>query len=306
MKTLFFSFVVIFIALHPVYLQAQNDDAQSFYEKGVDAYEQGLYEEALEHFINAIESSDESNEKNYTYIGKSYYALQKSPLDSEDEDIMGEDTGEVEETKAESDEVDEQESKVEDEVNTANEEEIVQEDDLENEEKITLVPDLNEQQLSNKDIGAAVSAFQGGVAAYKQSDFVSAIQYFTIIIEADEGNAEKAFNYRGMCYHALGDYAAAIADYDHTIELEEDSYIAHHNRGISKQNSKLYNEALIDFNKAIRLNPSYARAYESRAVLYYRMRDLEKAMKDCDKILQLDANNENAKRLKAKLEQENK
>ena len=168
----------------------------------------------------------------------------------------------------------------------------------------SLVSDMEETVLPNSEIIASASAYQGGVAAYRQSDFVTAIQYFTIVIEAGEGNMEKAFNYRGMCYHALKDYEAAITDYDSTIDLDKKSYITYHNRGIAKQSAKRYNEALIDYNKALQINPNYSRAYESRAVLYYKMRDVKKAIKDCEKILELDVDNENAKRLKEKLQEE--
>lgn len=282
MKTLLVSFLVLFTGLFSVNSYGQDDNAQKLYEKGVKAYEKGNYEQAMKHFVDAIEASEAFVESTYSYLGKSYYALQKQYSGLVDEkEFDANPSIEGESPKA------------------------AKKEDLPD-SKIKLIPKVAEKPSMNRDIVATNSAYQGGVAAYRQADYISAIQYFTLVIEAGEGNMENALNYRGMSYHALGDYNAAIADYDSTIVLDDKSYIAFHNRGIAKQNSKFYNEALIDFNKTIRLNPSYARAYESRAVLYYKMRDLEKALSDCEKILELDANNKNALQLKEKLETENK
>ncbi len=282
MKTLFVSFVVLFIGLPSINLYGQDANAEKLYKKGVEAYEKGDYEQAMAYFVDAIEASEAFVESTFSYLGKSYYALQKQDLGLSEEAELEEETTPEKEAEAISEKTDG----------------TPPETDIEEDEE------ADDSTVSN--LVAANSAYQGGVAAYKQSDFVGAIQYFTIVIEAGEGNIENAFNYRGMSYHALEDYSAAIADYDSTIALDAKSHIAHHNRGIAKQNLKLYNEALLDFNKTIRIKPSYARAYESRAVLYYKMRDLEKALKDCDKILQMDANNANALRLKEKLEEESK
>ncbi|MGB1242264.1 MAG: tetratricopeptide repeat protein [Chitinophagales bacterium] len=281
MKTLFLSLLILFTGLFSVNLHGQDDNAQKLYEKGMKAYEKGNYEQAMKYFVDAIEASEAFVESTYSYLGKSYYALQKQYSGLVDEKEF-DTTYKVE---GESPKV------------------VKKEDSPDSDEK--LVPEAAPKPSMDTDIIATNSAYQGGVAAYRQADYISAIQYFTLVIEAGEGNMSNALNYRGMSYHALGDYNAAIADYDSTIVLDEKSYIAFHNRGIAKQNSKFYNEALIDFNKTIRLNPTYSRAYESRAVLYYKMRELEKALDDCEKILELDANNKNALQLKEKLEAEN-
>jgi len=284
MKTLFLSLVVLFTGFFSVNLYGQDANAQKLYEKGLKAYEKGNYEKAMEYFVDAIEASEAFEESTYNYLGKSYYALQKQYsglTDEEDRDI---DSTMLEGESPKTTKEEEEEEYIE----------------------IKLLPKVAEKPSTNTNLVAPNSAYQGGVAAYREADYISAIQHFTLVIEAGEGNVQNALNYRGMSYHALGDYNAAITDYDSTIDLNQESYIAFHNRGIAKQNSKFYNEALIDFNKTIRLNPSYSRAYESRAVLYYKMRDLEKAMNDCEKILELDPNNKNAIQLKEKLESENK
>ncbi len=308
-KLVFYWTLLITICL-PIALNGQNTHAQKFYEKGLKFYDKEDYEIALDYFVRSIEESDSisSNEETFNYLGKSYYALQKQYSGLLEEEVVEVDVPKVETIEEIKNLEENTEQNIPESPDVANTEEIPPENPgikLANTEKLSLIPDVGDNSQKSK-LVATASAYQGGVAAYRQSDYVTAIQYFTIVVEAKGEKRQKALNYRGMCYHALKDYTAAITDYDSTIELDEESYIAYHNRGISKQSSKLYNEALVDYNKTIQLNPDYSRAYESRALLYYKMGDSEKALNDCNKILELNADNTNAKKLKEKLQEENK
>lgn len=297
MQKLLLYWTLLIVAFFPMELHGQETYANKFYEKGLKAYEKEEYEKALDYFVRSVEESDStsSNEETFQYLGKSYYALQKQYSGLLEEEVV-----EVDVPKAET--IEEIKNLEENTESSVLESPEVQ---LANTEKLNLIPDVKDAPEKSEPV-ATTSAYQGGIAAYKQADYVTAIQYFTIVVEANGEYIQKALNYRGMCYHALKDYTTAITDYDSTIELDDESYIAYHNRGISKQSSKLYNEALVDYNKTIQLKPDYSRAYESRALLYYKMGDSEKALNDCDKILELNADNTNAQKLKEKLQEENK
>ncbi len=313
MKKLFFSLAILFIPLLSINLQGQNDDtdvaSQKFYDKGIKAYEKEDYEKALDWFVKSIEAKEAFTEEAYSYLGKSYYADRKQISGSLEEEVVDI------KSEIEADAPPKESSKLKTTIGTdlntiiksfATSEEETDEESENSEGETASMETVNEDSSPSPSLGIAVSAYQGGVAAYKQSDYVGAIQYFNLVIEAGEGNTEKAFNYRGMCYHALGDYTAAITDYDSTLALEPESYITYHNRGIAHQSAKLYNKALMDYNKTIQINPSYSRAYESRAVLYYKMRDMQKAQSDCEKILEINPDSQTAKRLQERLEKENK
>jgi len=315
MKKLFFPFAILFIAFLPANLQGQSDDtdvvSQKFYDKGVKAYEKEDYEKALDWFVKSIEAKEAFTEETYNYLGKSYYSDRKKISGFLEEEVVDVKSTIETETDVRPKESPKLKATMATNLNklmetyiSPQEETGEESESTENETTSIETDTLNEG--NNRSLGIATSAYQGGVAAYRQSDYVGAIQYFNLVIEAGEGNTEKALNYRGMCYHALGDYTAAITDYDSTLTLEPGSYITYHNRGIAHQSAKLYNKALMDYNKTIQINPSYSRAYESRAVLYYKMRDMQKAQSDCEKILEMNPGSQTAKRLQERLEQENK
>ncbi|MFK7906532.1 MAG: tetratricopeptide repeat protein [Chitinophagales bacterium] len=310
MKKLFFYFTILFIALPSNNTQGQSDDtdvvSQKFYDKAVKAYEKEDYEKALDWFMKSIEEGEAFTEEAYNYLGKSYYANRKEVSGVLEEEVV--DVKSSMETDVAPKESIQLNTSIGADLNTVIKNYITSEETDENPtEELPPSMDTDTASVANdRSLGIATSAYQGGVAAYRKSDYVGAIQYFNIVIDAGEGNTEKALNYRGMCYHALGDYTAAITDYDSTLTLEPDSYITYHNRGIAHQSAKLYNKALMDYNKTIQINPSYSRAYESRAVLYYKMRDMQKAQSDCEKILEMNPDSQTAKRLQERLEQENK
>lgn len=314
MRQLFFSFAFFFIALLPANLQGQSDDtdlSQKFYDKGMKAYEKEDYEKALDWFVKSIEAKEAFTEEAYNYLGKSYYSDRKKISGFLEEEVV--DLKSTMEIKT--DVASKESPKLKTAMTTSfnkiietyisPQEETSEKSENTVDEIISIETDtINEG--NSRSLGIATSAYQGGVAAYKEANYVGAIQYFNLVIEAGEGNTDKALNYRGMCYHALGDYLAAITDYDSTLLLEPESYITYHNRGIAHQSAKLYNKALKDYNKTIQINPSYSRAYESRALLYYKMGDIQKVQNDCEKILEMNPGSQTVERLQERLKKENK
>ncbi|MGB0930332.1 MAG: hypothetical protein ACPGVB_06130, partial [Chitinophagales bacterium] len=164
MKTLFVSLLILFTGLFSVNLYGQDDNAQKLYEKGMKSYEKGNYEQAMKYFVDAIEASEAFVESTYSYLGKSYYALQKQYSGL----------------------VDEKEFDINSKVEGESPKVAKKEDSPNSDEK--LVPKAAPKPSMDTGIIAANSAYQGGVAAYRQADYISAIQYFTLVIEAGEGN----------------------------------------------------------------------------------------------------------------------
>ena len=64
----------------------------------------------------------------------------------------------------------------------------------------------------------------------------------------------------------LGQYFAAIADYDIAIRLNPDYAEAYYNRGLAKYDLGQHFAAIADYDIAIRLNPDDADAYNNRGV----------------------------------------
>ena len=91
--------------------------------------------------------------------------------------------------------------------------------------------------------------------------------------------AEAYYN-RGIARLVLGDYKAALADFDHAISLNPDYAEAYSNRGNAKRALGDDEAAIADFDRAIRLKPDDALAYYNRGNANAILGHLEEARTD--------------------------
>lgn len=92
-----------------------------------------------------------------------------------------------------------------------------------------------------------------------------------------------------------GEFAAALADYNKSLEMKADNQIAYVGRGKTHYNLKSYDLSVKDFDKAVELNPKDAVAFLNRGNSYEKLGDEKKAMVDYQKVIDLDPANEVAK-----------
>ncbi len=85
-----------------------------------------------------------------------------------------------------------------------------------------------------------------------------------------------------------------MALWNHTLQVTENNYLAHNNRGFTYAMLGQYKRALEDFNKAVRLKPDYPEALVNRAQAYLELGQYAQALKDCNKVIRLMPHNENA------------
>ena len=64
-----------------------------------------------------------------------------------------------------------------------------------------------------------------------------------------------------------------------------------------------YDKALADYSEVIKLKPNEVKYYNYRAYIYELKNDLTNSMTDTEKVLKQDANNQDAKARKQRLEQ---
>jgi tetratricopeptide (TPR) repeat protein/cell division septation protein DedD len=128
--------------------------------------------------------------------------------------------------------------------------------------------------------------FEQGLAALKTKDYQTAVDKFTLAIEAVPDDFE-AFNNRGFARIYTGDYQGAIEDCSRSIAINSGSAKAYNNRGLARLFTGAFDEAITDFNQAITINPRYVDAYSNRGLAWSQKEDYPRAIADCTEALHL-------------------
>jgi tetratricopeptide (TPR) repeat protein len=100
-------------------------------------------------------------------------------------------------------------------------------------------------------------------------------------------NYESGYYYRALVKYAAEDDAGCVADCDKALEINK-SYDTYYTRAISKFQLKDYNGALLDFNESLKLKPNYFLATLERGITYYMLEKDELAKADLNKAIELD------------------
>jgi TonB family protein len=100
----------------------------------------------------------------------------------------------------------------------------------------------------------------------------------------------------------MGEYDAAIVDYNKAIELNPKESSIYFSRGLAHFNNKSFTPAIADFDKVIELDPKEATAYFKRGNALEKIGNFEKALTDYQKAVELDPDNEPAKLALQKLQ----
>ena len=101
-----------------------------------------------------------------------------------------------------------------------------------------------------------------------------------------------------------GEYDSAVSDFNEAIKLNPSDASVYLNRGRAYSNKKSYDLAIEDYNKVIELNPKEAMAYFNRGESYEKKGNALQAIGDYQKVLELDGNNESARIILKRLQDE--
>jgi tetratricopeptide (TPR) repeat protein len=93
---------------------------------------------------------------------------------------------------------------------------------------------------------------------------------------------------RGRLKRDVGDYSAAMSDFNHAIEMNSQSAQAHLARGMMLFEMGKRQQALADYDYALQIDPRLAAAWSNRGRLSLAQNDLNQAMRDCRKAIELD------------------
>lgn len=96
-----------------------------------------------------------------------------------------------------------------------------------------------------------------------------------------------ALNRRGEARAEAGQEAEALADFEQSLQLDPNRWLALHNRGVSYGMMGKMDEALADFNRVLQLSPNFAKALYNRGELRFKRGDFNGAIADYTAVLRL-------------------
>ena len=111
---------------------------------------------------------------------------------------------------------------------------------------------------------SAETYFQWGNRKYRLGQYKAAITDYNKAIRL-KPNAANIYNIRGFAKTRLGLHVTAISDFDEAIRLKPDYAIAFSGRGIAKASLEQHFAAILDYDRAIKLKPDDAITYTNRA-----------------------------------------
>jgi len=105
-----------------------------------------------------------------------------------------------------------------------------------------------------------------------------------------------AYFHRGLAHYRLGEYEAAINNYNNFIAYKPYDNSAYYNRGLAYSSLGKYQEAIANFNQALRQlsppnNEQLATIYNDRGLAYLSLGNLQEATTDFNRAINLDNNN---------------
>lgn len=124
---------------------------------------------------------------------------------------------------------------------------------------------------------------QLGNVGFQTGDLKTAIDYYTQTLELNDKQFVAWFN-RARSLSHLGDLYGALKDYTAALEISKD-YDTYLNRGIVSTQLNLPNEAIQDFNQAIALDTNRSEAFYNRGYVYFKTRNSEPSRLDFRKVV---------------------
>jgi tetratricopeptide (TPR) repeat protein len=162
------------------------------------------------------------------------------------------------------------------------------------------------QAAEKKNPEANKLALEGAKAA-KSQDFDKAVDLLTKATGMDHKYADElSAVYQQRAYAAANDqrYGDAINDYNEALKLTpQQAGRIHEVRAAVEMKIQDYDKALADYSDLIKEKPNEIKYLNYRAYIYELKNDLQNSQADNEKVLKMDANNQDAKARKQRLEQ---
>ena len=158
---------------------------------------------------------------------------------------------------------------------------------------------------SKKNVEANKLAREGAEAA-KNQDWDKAVELLRKATAMDKKYSDElsaVYQRRGYADASQQQYQDAITEYGEALKLTPQDVRIYEQRAAVEMKINDYDKALADYSEIIKLKPNEVRYYNYRAYIYELKNDSTNSMTDTEKVLKLDANNQDAKARKQRLEQ---
>ncbi len=117
-------------------------------------------------------------------------------------------------------------------------------------------------------------------------DYNNALASFDRVVEV-QPNSHLAWHNRGIALSRLQRYEEAVQSYDRALEIQPDYYLAWYNRGVVLFNLKRYEEAVQSYDRALEIQPDYYLAWHNRGVILGNLQRYEEALQSYDRALEI-------------------
>ena len=159
---------------------------------------------------------------------------------------------------------------------------------------------------SKKNTNEANRLAREGAEAAKSQDWDKAVELLRKATALDKKYSDElsaVYQRRGYADASEQKYQDAITEYGEALKLTPQDARIYEQRAAVEMKINDYDKALADYSEIIKLKPNEVRYYNYRAYIYELKNDLKNSMTDTEKVLKLDANNQEAKARKQRLEQ---
>jgi len=123
----------------------------------------------------------------------------------------------------------------------------------------------------------AQQAFDEGNRLYEEGDFTAAVAQFDRSLELRPDDL-STLNRRGLTLYNMGLYEAALGDFSCSLELQPSDPDTWHRRGITCLGLARYGEALGDLAHSLELRPDHPDTLNNRGVALLFMQKYEEAL----------------------------
>lgn len=275
---------------------AMNPEAQKAYNEGISAFQSKNYEQAIQHFSNAIQL-EPSFLQAHTNLAQAYLASKKTDL--AEQELL-------------------QLTKINDTISTP-----FYQLGMLAEAKDSLSAAIGfYSKAIERNAGVKKYFYQRGIQYFKLKNYSEAIADFSKTIQFNPNDAD-AYNDRGSAYRMTNELDKAAADYlqasklgkstiafnnladvyraqkqykkaittlDQAIQFNADDKLLLNSRGYAKFEDGNYKSAIDDFKKVTTLTPEFAPAYNNVAGAYIELEDYKSALEYSNKAIEKDAN----------------